>query len=140
MTDHGFISLGKYSTARDSILHYLVTNEWGDASDGDVEAPTGWFARISNAPAEVHIPNLEITSVLSDWFDANPEVTDSEELRTELVGHFLVVENSQGFVSVEEFPTLEALESSYRERELAFYVWDSPNNGYPEDAPQEDGE
>ena len=125
MTDHGFISLGKYSSARDSILHFLVINDWGNASDGNVEAGTGWFARISNAPAEVHIPNTEISSVLSDWFEANPEVTDSEELRTELVGHFLVRETSQGFVYVSEYSSEEALTAEYQRLENEFSDWDS---------------
>jgi len=108
-TDHGYIALGKYSGARDDMLHFLCTNEWANESFGDVEAPTGYVYRISNTLPEVHIPNTEITSVLADWFTDNQEVTDSPALRAELVGHFLVVETSTGAVNVEQFPDEPAL-------------------------------
>ncbi len=124
MSDHGFISLGKYSSARDSILHYLCVGEWSNASFGDVEAPTGYVWRISNDPADVHIPNTEITSVLSDWFEQNNEVTDSPELRNELVGHFLVVEDSAGFVYVVEFATESLLLTRFNALREDFDEWD----------------
>jgi len=124
MTDHGFISLGKFSSARDSILHWLAGVEWCNASSGHVEAPTGWFAKISFLPAEIHIPNTEITSVLEEWFQDNPEVTDSPELRKELEGFFIVRENEQGFVSVEVFPTEAAMNVAYGALEDAFSEWD----------------
>jgi len=123
MKDHGFISLGKYSSARDSILHFLCTSEWSNDSFGDVEAPTGYVWKISNDPADVHIPNTEITSVLEEWFIANPEVTDSPELRAELVGHFLVTEDSQGFIGVTEYPTANLLAVAYESLEGIFSEW-----------------
>ena len=113
LADHGFISLGKYSCARDSILHFLCTVEWGNDSSGSVEAPTGWFAKISNDPADVHVPNTEITSVLSDWFDTNPEVVDSPEIRKELEGHYIVRENDQCFVSVISYEKKWELDRDY---------------------------
>lgn len=128
MSDHGFIPLGKYSSARDSILHYLCTSGWGNDSFGDVEAPTGYVWRISNNPADVHIPNTEVTSLLEEWFEQNNEVTDSPELRKELVGHFLVTENSQGFVSVQQFPSEWALKLVYMSLERDFFKWDSQDD------------
>jgi hypothetical protein len=125
MTDHGFISLGKFSSARDSMLHFLSGVEWCNASGGSVEAPTGWFAKISFLPAEIHIPNTEITSVLEDWFEANPEVIDSPELRKELEGYFIVRENEQGFVTVTEVSSSYVLDAEYQKLETAFDVWDS---------------
>lgn len=121
--DHGFISLGKYSSARDSLLHYLCEGEWSNDSFGDVEAPTGYVWRISNDPADVHIPNTEITSVLEEWFESNPEVTDSPELRAELVGHFLVIEDSQGFITVETAPSEDVLRVRYAELLEIFEIW-----------------
>jgi hypothetical protein len=126
--DHGFISLGKYSSARDSILHYLCLSEWSNDSFGDVEAPTGYAWRIDNDPADVHIPNSEITSVLSDWFDDNPEVKDSPELRAELVGHFLVVEDSNGFVSVHEYPSGMQLMQTFQSLEETWAEWNAQDD------------
>jgi hypothetical protein len=129
MTDHGFISLGKFSSARDSILHFLSGAEWCNASSGSVEAPTGWFAKISNDPADVHIPNTEITSVLEDWFEANPEVTDSPELRKELEGHFMVRENEQGSVSVISYDAKWELDRDFEILSAEFNEWDEAVNG-----------
>jgi hypothetical protein len=129
MTDHGFISLGKFSSARDSILSYMAEGGWANESTGNVEAPTGWFAKISNDPADVHIPNTEITSLLSDWFEQNPEVTDSEDLRKELVGHFMVRENEQGFVTVIPYGTKSELDRDFEILSAEFNEWDEAVNG-----------
>lgn len=126
VSDHGFISLGKFSSARDSILSYLTSVGWANDSDGSVEAPTGWFAKISNDPADVHVPNTEITSVLADWFEQNPEVVDSPELRKELEGHFLVRENEQGFVYVEEFKWAANRDAAYNRLEREYSEWLEP--------------
>lgn len=121
--DHGFIALGKYSSARDSILHFMCEAEWSNGSFGDVEAPTGYVWRISNDPADVHIPNTEVTSLLEEWFTANPEVTDSPALRDELVGHFLVTEDSQGHIYVMTCPSATSLASEYVYLENRYEAW-----------------
>lgn len=123
MSDHGYSPLSKYSSARDSILHYLCTVEWSNASFGDVAAPTGYVWRISNNWEEVKPINMEFTSVLEDWFTDNSEVTDSPELRKELVGHFLVIEDSNGFVHVLEFPSERDLKRDFAIREAQFEDW-----------------
>lgn len=130
MTDHGFISLGKFSSARDSILEYLCNNGWANGSFGDVDAPTGYVYRISNNPADVHIPNTEVTSLLGDWFEANPEVTDSPELRAELVGHFLVNEDSNGFIHVAMFEKEETLTELYQFMENKYDEWNSDDEDH----------
>jgi hypothetical protein len=121
--DYGFISLGKYSSARDSLLHFLCTSDWGNASFGDVEAPTGYVWRISNNWEEVKPINMEINSVLEDWFAENSEVTDSPELRKELVGHFLVVEDNDGFISVHEYASEELVIQAFDSIEAIFNEW-----------------
>lgn len=130
MKDHGFIALSKFDRARDSILHFLCVSEWSNGSFGDVEAPTGYVWRISNGWEEVKPEALDFTSVLEDWFDANKEVTDSPALRKELVGHFLVTEDSNGFVTVEKFPSKVSLVSEYVYLENRFNTW---NNEEEED-------
>lgn len=121
--EHGYIRVGKFSSARDDILHFLCVSEWGNESFGDVEAPTGYVWRISNNWEEVKPENTEFTSVLEDWLDANEEVTDSPALRKELVGHFLITEDSNGLVTVEEFPTETALKNRFGHLEECFNTW-----------------
>lgn len=123
MKDHGFIALGKYSSARESILHFLCVSEWSNGSFGDVEAPTGYVWRISNNWEEVKPSNGEFTSLLEEWLEANQEVTDSPELRRELVGHFLVTEDSNGSISVLECPSKVSLVSEYVYLENSFNNW-----------------
>jgi len=124
MSDHGFIPLGKFSRARDSILHYLCLGFWVNEEFGHVEAPTGYVWRISNDPADVQQENTEVSTILEDWFTDSPEVTDSPELRSELVGHFLVREDSQGFVHVLQFDTEKDLLEVFQTLETEFYEWD----------------
>ncbi|QFG12777.1 hypothetical protein PBI_MIMI_303 [Arthrobacter phage Mimi] len=99
MSDHGYLPLGKFSRARDSILHFMCISEWDNGdSFGDME----WGAyhwKVSNEAAEVSMENEEFNSLMAEWLEFNPEVTDSAELRAELVGHFIVTETTTGFVA-----------------------------------------
>lgn len=128
MEDHGYHALGKFSCARDDILHFLCINEWGNDSTGNSVDWNVYAWKISNDPADVHIPNTEITSILEDWFTVNPEVTDSPELRSELVGHFLVMEYSGGRVEVATYPTEAERDADFRSIEADYYAWESQDD------------
>jgi hypothetical protein len=119
--------LGKYDSDRDNILHYLCTCDWANDSFGDVEAPTGYVWRITNRPADVHIPNTEVTSLIEDQLAAY-DIEDSPEFRSSLVGNFLVWEDSNGLVSVLKFPTEADLLSVYSTLQDEFYAWDSQDD------------
>lgn len=123
MEDHGFIPLGKFSRARDSILHYLCLSEWSNESTGNSVDWTMYVWRISNDPADVHIPNTEFSSIMDEWLEYNPEVTDSQALRDELVGHFLVVEYSGGSVSVIRYETESAVIEDFKSVESDYDAW-----------------
>lgn len=118
------MQLGKFSTDRDSALHYLSTSEWANDTFGNVEAPTGFVSKISNNWEEVKPENTEMTSVLEDWFEQQGDVEDTPEFRESLVGHFLITENSQGFVYVSEFETAEDRDRVYNDLETEFNEWD----------------
>lgn len=95
---------GKFDSYRDSALHFLCRAEWCNASFGDVSTYGVFIDRISNEYSDVQELNTEVSSVLEDWFTANPEVSPSDRtFRYSLVGHFLVSENEQGQVTVKEF-------------------------------------
>jgi hypothetical protein len=133
MSDHGFIPLGKFSRARDSILHFMSISDWAFESFGNVSDYGSYKWYMVNEYPDVAGLNGEINSVLSDWFEANPEVTDSEDLRRELVGNFLITETDQGFVYVQAFDTRQELEKAWREAESAYNAWDEPGPDYLED-------
>jgi hypothetical protein len=124
MSDHGYHPLGKYSSARDDMLHWLCMNDWANESTGNSEAPTGYFWRISNAPGDVNLHNGEFNSVIEDWFKDNPEVTDSSELRFELVGHFIVTVVDSGMVYVAKYDGEKELLEGYQILEDEFCKWD----------------
>jgi hypothetical protein len=129
MSDHGFIALGKFDSARDSILSYLCLADWANESSGNVDCNTGYFSRISNTEADVQMENTEFNSIMAEWLDFNPEVTDSPELRGELVGHFIVQSMDSGFVYVYKYDTEKELLAAYQDLEDQFVAWDVEENG-----------
>lgn len=113
---------GKYSTDRDNILHFLCTSGWANDTFGDVEAPTGFVSRISNNPADVHLPNTEITSLIEDQL-ALYDITDDAGFRRSLEGHFLVIEDDRGLVTVRMYADEEALKQDFRTLRDRYETW-----------------
>jgi hypothetical protein len=124
MEDHGYHPLGKYSSARDDILHYLCTMDWANESSGNSEAPSGYFWRISNEEFDVQGSNHEFGSVMEDWFQNNPEVIDSPELRQELVGWFIVQGVDSGMVYVYQYDNEAEMLEAYAALEETYADWD----------------
>jgi hypothetical protein len=116
--------LGKYGTDRDNILHYMATSDWAMGSFGDVEAPTGYVWKMSNNPADVQVSNTELTSLIEDQIELY-SIEDGPEFRASLVGHFLIAEDSNGFVSVAEYASAELLQQAYDSLEAIFSEWDN---------------
>lgn len=118
------MQLGKYSTDRDNVLHFLCISDWSNESFGNVEAPTGYVWRISNTANDVALTNTEFNSVIEEWNQSEFN-TDNLEFRNSLVGHFLVIEDNNGFVHVLEFPNEDALMTHFEEGKMWFEMWDS---------------
>lgn len=131
MEDHGYHSMGKYSSARDDLLHYLCITDWAEESTGNTESPSGYVWRISNEAADVQQANGEFNSVVADWF-ANTAVIDSPELRAELVGHFIVQTVDSGFVYVYKYDSAEEQRAAYDELENQYAEWDDEELGTDE--------
>lgn len=91
---------GKYegdNEARDEALHRLCQDVWANQSDGDVQAPTGFFYVVTNTVRD--LPELQ--DVLGNtWSDALLDDTGTNTL----IGAFLVTEDTQGFVHVTRYP------------------------------------
>ena len=116
--------LGKYMVDSHNILHFLCTSDWATDSGGNVESPTGYFWRISNTPEDVRMENTEITSLIEDQMSAY-DIEDGPEFRESLVGHYLLVEDSNGFVNVSEYLTEMALRRDFEKLQAEFEAWDS---------------
>lgn len=111
---------GKYSSARDEVLDAIAKEGWANKSDGDTGSVSGWFARISNSPAELR----ELMSAFEDQMN---EAGLADPI--ELVGHFLVVEDQTGFVTVTKHEDEKSLTTDYALHEMWHQEWqnqDSP--------------
>lgn len=106
---------GKYACIRDELLDVIQNMGWANESSGDVECATGHFARISNGTDEVG----ELVDALPDEY----QVAGREHYRG-LVGHFLVVTDSLGFVTVTEFTSEPDLLAAYQELEAEYSLWE----------------
>lgn len=95
-------------------LMYLMSCEgWADQSSGDMHAPTGWFARISNAHNE--IPGLV------DAFNHDLELF---RIRAEsLIGHWLLRETSDGSIRVLRFDSEQEARDAYNDLHRRYGEW-----------------
>lgn len=109
--------MSKFDSGRDEVLYALASANWGEES-GNVEAPTGWFASVSissddvNGLDDVALEALQLVSTLS----VAPE---------DLVGHFFIRENDQGFVWIHKFDSEAELSSTFQAYEKDYANWDS---------------
>ena len=99
---------GKYNSPQDEFVHLATLDGWSARDDGDVTAPTGFFSRISIGADDVD----RARTTFAEHFPG-------EDVPVAL-GHFLVLEDEQGFVTVQTFSSaddadkaFEALESQY---------------------------
>lgn len=128
MEDHGYHPLGKYSSARDDILHYLCTSDWAEESSGNTESPSGYFWRISNKWVDVSLDNGEFNSVLAEWFEQNLGVVDSWDLRNELVGHFIVQGVDSGMVYVYKHDSNAEMLEAYAALDEQYGEWEDQDD------------
>lgn len=128
MEDHGYHPLGKYSSARDDILHYLCTSDWAEESSGNTESPSGYFWRISNTAEDVSMLNGEFNSIIEEWFEQNQEVTGSPELRAELVGDFIVQGVDSGMVYVYKYDSKAEMLEAYAALDEQYGEWEDQDD------------
>jgi hypothetical protein len=104
---------GKFNSARDSVLYDMSLQGWANESSGDVASNTGYFSRISNTAPEL----------------AEVERAFEEELQREglnvgaLEGHYLLVEDDQGFVHVAKFDSEAEVKEEYDALDEAYGDW-----------------
>jgi hypothetical protein len=113
-SDLPYEGLGKFADPLDEVLYGISVDGWANASSGSVEAPTGFFARISNTPEELQ----EVTEA----FDQEIERVGLRET-ARLVGHFLLREDDQGFVTVQSYETQAELIEEYEVLDELYGDW-----------------
>jgi hypothetical protein len=100
------MQLGKFSSDRDSALHFLCSSEWSNESFGDVNTFGKYVWRISNTWEDVKPTNIAFNSVIEEWLINDPDIEAiGEEFRKALEGHFIVTELDSGQVLVFECET-----------------------------------
>lgn len=121
--NNGLYGIGKYDSRRDEILHSLCLAGWSNDSFGDVEAPTGYVWRIANTWEDVRPINTEFNSLFEALEIPGMEDGLSPMNRRILVGHFIVIEDSNGFIYVRSFNSEGAMMQEYEYRELQYSEW-----------------
>lgn len=107
----------KYACPRDEVLGEMQDNGWANASSGNVEAPSGYFSRISNSEAE--LPEIY------QAFESTIEEMGTYGFTAEaLLGHFLLITDSQGFVNVAQFESEAHLIHDYETLERMYDEWE----------------
>lgn len=103
-------------TAIEALFDAMVNDGWANESSGNIEAPTGHFARISNSDNE-----------LAEVLQAFEDVTDDYGMpaREDIVGHFLVITDSLGFIHISRYGSEAALIADYRALEAEYNNWES---------------
>jgi hypothetical protein len=106
----------KYMTPRDEVLGEMGAQGWANRSTGSVESPTGYVEAISNSEAdliEIHDAFEETIAEMSR-FGFTPE---------QLLGHFRLITDEQGFVTVTQYRRQQDLEHDFDEAEAEYSAW-----------------
>lgn len=101
-------------TATEALFDAIVSGGWANRSDGDVESPTGHFALVSNSREELP----ELRQAFSDVIDTYGDVSDDD-----LIGHFIVTTDSDGFVDVTRYPSVVSAASEFVTLSRRYTAW-----------------
>jgi hypothetical protein len=117
---------GKYASPLGEALHRLCQEQWANESTGNVEAPTGYVWRITITEAELP----EVRSALDAIWEDHP-YDDEGRACAEMVGAWIVVEDTQGFVTCTNWATDEPARTfddrarvQFRMAEQAYATWE----------------
>jgi len=108
-----------HDSPRNQLLHAMARQDWANESNGNVEAPTGWFCRISNSSADI---SEIVATFLDEISDIDPSGTFNP---MELKGHFLLVENDQGGIYVNEYSSESEVIRAFTAMTDQYAYWSS---------------
>lgn len=114
--DDGSYFRTKFDSARDEYLYTMWLDGWAEASDGESEAPTGFFCMMSNTEKELP----EIHDAFG-WLYPTKDLPDSNAL----IGNFLIVTDDHGMVWVLSYESRAELEKAYNDSVDNYCEWAS---------------
>lgn len=101
-------------TALEAVLQAMIIGGWANESDGDVTAPMGAFARVTN--------EAEDKAGIEDAFH---DVMDTYECEYDaLIGHWLVEEASNGAVRVTRYDNPIHLTRDFQQLQDDYALWE----------------
>jgi hypothetical protein len=101
-------------TALEALFGAMVAGGWATVSDGDVESPTGHFARVHNATDELG----EIRDAFADTIEMYGDPGDDK-----IVGDFIVIEDSRGFVHITRYDNASDTIDAYDALQDQYGAW-----------------
>lgn len=101
----------------DNFFKAAIADGWANDSSGNVEAPSNWFAKMSQTPKEA----LELVLAFPDEFtEIDGNLGDKIQ---QLIGYFGCEINTQGFIWVYRFASQAELDEWYQAKEDEYSVW-----------------
>lgn len=111
-----YVRLGKFGSARDEVLYHMDMDAWSMESDGNVDAPTGFFAMMENLPNDME-------GIIDAFPDELNVMVEARESFSNLIGWFLLYHDDQGFFSVVEYNSLSDLRGAFRDLQAQYEEW-----------------
>ena len=105
----------KYPTALAEVIGTMAAQGWANISSGDVESPSGYFYVMHNPAAEV--------GEMAEAFST--EMAELGVTAEDITGDFVVIEDSQGFVTVESFDSAWLADRRFAELADMYLVWET---------------
>jgi hypothetical protein len=116
-----YTALGKFSSALEELIFTLAAYEqWAEQEDGNSTDWNLYFWSLTLEPGSLDTPALATVQRLAAEIDS-----EDEALPGSVYGHWLAMENSQGFATVQKFDSAEALAAAYAQLQAAYEAWDS---------------
>lgn len=101
-------------TSLEALFKAMIGNGWFINSNGDVEAPCGYFGYTNQTHAELE----EIYEAFSDTVEAYGKPSDDD-----IVGSFFAYIDSNGIISIEKFDSVDQAHDRYNAFELEYATW-----------------
>lgn len=102
-------------TALEALFQAMISDGWACESAGMVDAPTGYFSWLEIKATDVRRIGEDFSDVLDTY--GHPQ-------SDEIVGFFLVVEDSQGFVNITRTDSEKSALAAYTRLEAEFLDWE----------------
>ncbi|ANA87341.1 hypothetical protein PBI_KAMPE_109 [Gordonia phage Kampe] len=110
-------------TAQEALFKAMLNNDWFTASDGHVDSPTGYFGYVTNTERDnLTATNGEFMSFFGETIGAY-----GWPKHDELIGSFVASINSDGIITIVEFPNDTLAREQFNKLQIAYESWNEEN-------------